>query len=283
MQFDFFKWINRQDISCEYRNPVNETAWTGLISSCPFSFNSIIIFMNKFEDFFYNRTHRSIHKWTHYLDIYNKHFGKFVDKDIKFLEIGVWKGGSLDMWAYCFGENSQILGIDIEPECKNLEKNNIKIEIGDQSDIDFLEKIAAKYGKFDVILDDGSHKNNHQIQTLNFAFEHLLSDNGIYLVEDCHTSYFKFYDDGGYKNPKSFIEHTKNIIDQLNSRNSIEIDHTYFTKNLESIVYYDSIIVLNKEANKPNLHEITIENPSIRTIDKFLKKIEELHIEHKDI
>lgn len=238
--------------------------------------------MNKFEDFFYNRVHRSIHKWTHYLDIYNKHFEKFVDKDIKFLEIGVHKGGSLDMWAYALGPNSEILGIDIEADCKNLEKNNIKIEIGDQSDIEFLKKIADHYGKFDVIVDDGSHINKHQIVTLNFAFEHLLSDNGIYLIEDCHTSYFKFYEEGGYKNPKSFIEYTKNIIDQLNARNSIEINHTYFTNNLESITYYDSVVVLTKNANKPKLHELIIENPSIRLVDKFLQKVEELHLEYKD-
>lgn len=242
----------------------------------------MIIFMNKFEDFFYNRVHVGIHKWTHYIDIYNKHFAQFEDKDIRFLEIGVHKGGSLDMWAYALGPNSQILGIDIIPECKNLEKNNIKIEIGNQSDIIFLEKISNKYGKFDVIVDDGSHKNNDQIKTLKFAFEHLLSDNGIYLIEDCHTSYYKFYEDGGYKNPKSFIEYTKDIIDQLNARNSNEIDHTYFTKNLESITFYDSIVVLVKEANKPNLHELTIENPSIRVVDKFLKEVESLHLNHKE-
>jgi hypothetical protein len=68
-----------------------------------------------------------MHKWTHYIDVYNKHFAQFVDKDIKFLEIGVHKGGSLDMWANVLGPNAQILGIDIEPECKNLEKNNTKI------------------------------------------------------------------------------------------------------------------------------------------------------------
>ena len=94
--------------------------------------------------------------------------------------------------------------------------------------------------------------------------------------------YYKFYEDGGYKNPKSFIEYTKDIIDQLNARNSIEIDHSYFTKNLESITYYDSVIVLTKQANKPNLHELTIENPSIRIVDKFLKKVESLHFDHKE-
>ena len=223
-----------------------------------------------------------MHKWTHYIDVYNKHFAQFVDKDIKFLEIGVHKGGSLDMWAYALGPKAQILGIDIEPECKNLEKNNIKIEIGSQSDLEFLKKIADEYGKFDVIVDDGSHMNDDQKITLEFAFEHLLSDNGVYLIEDCHTSYYKFYENGGYKNPKSFIEYTKNIIDELNARNSIEINHSYFTNNLESITYYDSIVVLIKEANKSNLHEVTIENPSIRIVDKFLKKVEMLHLDYKE-
>ena len=73
------------------------------------------------------------------------------------------------------GPNAQILGIDIEPECKNLEKNNTKIEIGSQSDIEFLKKIADKYGKFDVIVDDGSHMNYYVKFTFNYLFNLIFS------------------------------------------------------------------------------------------------------------
>ena len=237
--------------------------------------------MNKFEDFFYNRVHRNMHKWTHYFDIYNREFNHLVDKNIKILEIGVKKGGSLDMWAYCFGSDSLIVGVDLEEECKSLEKNNTKIEIGNQCDLDFLKSIAEKYGKFDIIIDDGSHYNKDQICTLNYSFQNLLENDGIYLVEDCHTSYYSFYDDGGYKNQNSFVEYCKNIIDQLNARHSNIIDHTFFTSNLDSIQFYDSIVVLRKCDNKPELHEMIAENPSIRRIDGFIKQVTDYQKYHK--
>lgn len=229
--------------------------------------------MNIFEDFFYNRVHRNMHKWTHYLPIYNKEFSHLIGKDVKILEIGVKKGGSLDMWAYVFGDKSNIVGVDIDQECKNLERNNIKIEIGSQNDSTFLNDISKKYGKFDIIIDDGSHYNKDQKYTLNYAFENLLNDHGIYLVEDCHTSYYNFYTDGGYKNSENFIEFCKNLIDEMNAKHSKEIEDTYFTNNLDSINFYDSIVVLHKKTDKPDLHEMIVENPSLRRIDLFLKQV----------
>ena len=77
--------------------------------------------MNKLAQFFYNEPkRRAVHKWEHYLDIYDKHFKKFQGKNPKILEIGVYKGGSIDMWKWYFGECT-IYAIDIDPACKALE------------------------------------------------------------------------------------------------------------------------------------------------------------------
>ena len=59
---------------------------------------------------------------------------KYKNKDVVLLEVGVSRGGSLQMWSDYFGEKIKIFGIDIDPRCKEFENENTKIFIGSQSD-----------------------------------------------------------------------------------------------------------------------------------------------------
>jgi cephalosporin hydroxylase len=86
--------------------------------------------MNPLHAYFNNNNHKYIDKWLHYLDIYHRHFERFRGKPVTVLEIGVYHGGSLQMWKEYFGVHANIIGIDINPICKELEEENIKIYIG---------------------------------------------------------------------------------------------------------------------------------------------------------
>src|ERR1700674_1200085 len=55
---------------------------------------------------------RGILKWNHYFEIYHKHFERFVGKSVNVLEIGVFGGGSLDMWKRYFGSGCRLYGVD---------------------------------------------------------------------------------------------------------------------------------------------------------------------------
>ena len=115
----------------------------------------------------------------------------FREKPIKYLEIGVHKGGSLKAFKETFKNATCILGLDIENICKNHEdiKNKIFVEIGNATDSNFIQQITEKYGTFDIILDDASHKNKDVIEQFELLFP-LLNDNGLYIVEDtiCYKS-----------------------------------------------------------------------------------------------
>ena len=175
-----------------------------------------------------------------------------LEKNPTILEIGVYRGGSLEMWNYYFDNKCTIYGIDINPECTNikniLNNDNINIIIGNSEDKNFLQDKP----KFDIIIDDGGHTMNQQI----IAYEELynyMSDNGVYLCEDLHTSYWNEFG-GGLNNPNSFIEYSKKFIDMINSyhiRENITDKDSYekFRKTTESITYYDSVIVLEKNIN----------------------------------
>src|SRR5215831_10142146 len=147
--------------------------------------------MNELEHFFFNEDHRMIHKWRHYFEVYDRHLIHLKESGqrVNLLEIGISHGGSLQMWNYYFKNNVNIYAIDVNPECKKFESDNVKIFIGSQEDPTFLKFLKENTPPIDVLIDDGGHAMRQQITTFEILFEHL-QENGIYICEDLHTSYW---------------------------------------------------------------------------------------------
>ena len=200
--------------------------------------------MNDLEQFFFNDDHRLIHKWRHYFEIYDRHFSRLRGKKINVLEIGVMHGGSLQMWQNYFNGNAMIYALDINPECKKFESENVKVFIGSQEDKKFLQQLAKELPPLDLLIDDGGHSMKQQITTFQQLYDKV-KDDGVYLIEDLHTSYLKFYG-GGYKKSRSFIEFSKNFIDKLHAWHTKKIPVDSFTGSTHSLHFYDSILVLEK-------------------------------------
>jgi 23S rRNA U2552 (ribose-2'-O)-methylase RlmE/FtsJ len=198
------------------------------------------------EKFFKDNNHREIRKWHHYFEIYERYFKEYRGKNVVILEIGVSQGGSLQMWSEYFGKKAKIYGIDIDPRCKDFEEENIKIFIGSQLDRKFLRRIKKEIPKVDILIDDGGHMMKQQIISFEELFDHV-KENGVYLCEDTHTSYWLRYG-GGYKRPHSFIEYSKNFIDKLHAfhseQNRFKVSH--FTASVNSVHFYDSVVVVEK-------------------------------------
>jgi hypothetical protein len=231
--------------------------------------------MNDLEEYFRLNDKRLIHKWKHYFEVYDRHFSKYRNKDIVILEIGVSHGGSLQMWKNYFGDRAKIFGIDINPQCKEFEEENIKIFIGSQSDRNFLREVKAQIPPIDILIDDGGHTMVQQIVSYEELFNYVKED-GVYLCEDLHTSYWLEFG-GGNKRRGTFIEYSKNFIDSLNAYHSeqknLKVDE--FTKSVFSIHYYDSILVIEKRPIEKPYHEKT-GTPSfvqISTPENSLSKI----------
>ncbi len=213
--------------------------------------------MTDLEVYFRKNDKRLIHKWAHYFDIYNRHFARFRDKEIVILEIGVSQGCSLQMWKDYFGPKAKIYGIDVNPQCKQLEEDNIKIFIGSQSDRAFLQEVKRSIPMVDILIDDGGHTMRQQIVSYEELFDHV-KDQGVYLCEDLHTSYWIEYG-GGHKRQGTFIEYSKNFIDQLNAHHSDQMGFgpSSFTQSVDSIHFYDSILVVEKKKRDKPYHEKT--------------------------
>lgn len=214
---------------------------------------------NKLADYFWNKDKKlSVHKWHHYFKIYNHHFKRFIGKNPTILEIGIYKGGSLEMWNDYFDGKCQIYGIDNNKNCLNvpnvLEVDNINVTLGDQSNRDFWKEYLKDKPKFDIVIEDGGHTMTQQIVTYEELIDHV-SDNGVYLCEDLHTSYWGEWG-GKLKDPNTFIEYSKSFVDMLNyyhiqshksSKKLNEKDeeiYKKFRRRIQSVHYYDSVIVL---------------------------------------
>jgi tetratricopeptide (TPR) repeat protein len=118
-----------------------------------------------------------------YLRHYDRILGHLRHAPITVLEIGVFRGASLRMWARYF-DQAKIVGVDINPECRQHADDRCDVEIGSQADPQFLDDLGRKWQP-SVIIDDGSHQADHVILTFRKLFPHL-RDAGIYIVEDLH-------------------------------------------------------------------------------------------------
>lgn len=207
-----------------------------------------VIPSNKMEEFYLKKSHRIMNKWWHYFEIYETFMQKYAGSGVKFLEIGVYRGGSMQMWSDYFGDRATIVGVDIDERCKQYEGGNVHICIGSQADQAFLEEVSEKWGPFDVILDDGSHIMEHMIISFETLFP-LLKEGGIYMCEDCQCCYSPRYG-GEYLKEDSFIEYSKNFADCVNSQfinpNKVDMLPPY-AEYVKACHYYDSMVVVEKK------------------------------------
>jgi hypothetical protein len=114
------------------------------------------------------------------------------------LEIGILNGNSLLAWQAFFPFGS-VVGCDIEPK-PELAGPRRRIFQTDQSSAPDLQRVVREEGPFDIIIDDGSHRNAHQLFTFQELFSSLRT-NGVYIIEDVQTSFWpakvgRFYWDG---------------------------------------------------------------------------------------
>jgi hypothetical protein len=213
--------------------------------------------MNDLENYFEANEGRLIHKWMHFFDVYDRHFSRYRGKDVTILEIGVFHGGSLQMWKHYFGDKARIYGMDINPRCKELEEEQVKILIGSQSDRDFLRQVKKDLPPIDILIDDGGHTMRQQIITFEELYGAVKPD-GVYLAEDLHTSYWLRYG-GGHERPGTFIEYGKRLIDKMNAwhseERSLRVDG--FTRSAASLHFYDSILVIEKGPRQEPEHRKT--------------------------
>jgi hypothetical protein len=161
-----------------------------------------------------------------YIDAYEVLLKPYREKALNILEIGLFSGQSLRMWEQYFSGKS--IGIDCsETPCGGLQDLRPMINEGTHNIIimDGTSKVDIekhfKGVKFDVIIDDGSHNLEHQLESYKHLKSHL-AKGGIYIIEDIQD-----------------LDANKSVFLQLDSKKNIEILDRRAIKNR-----YDDVLIV---------------------------------------
>jgi hypothetical protein len=98
-------------------------------------------------------------------NFYEQEFSTFQNKNINLLEIGINKGGSLFLWSEFF-KNANIYGLDITDKFllekyKNINRVNYIFKNA------YSKQVSDELPDFDIIIDDGPHTVETQIDCIN--------------------------------------------------------------------------------------------------------------------
>ena len=206
-----------------------------------------------FEGLFWEHDGSIVHKWHHYLPIYEKFLREYKGKPVKLLEIGVSRGGSLSLWRKYFGPDATIYGVDVDTSCEQYDGVDAQVRIGSQDNVKFISAVVQEMGGVNIVVDDGSHISRHIRTTFNTVFP-LMNDGGIYIVEDLHAAYWPKFG-GGYQSSKSFMSDISQMYDDMHHWYHSHGQKISSVKDkLSAIHLYDSMAIFEKNQIAPPRH-----------------------------
>lgn len=206
--------------------------------------------------FLYGTDKAGGHSYTQH---YERHFAYLRKRHFNLLEIGVGggeytgKGGnSLRMWKKYFPK-ANIFSIDCFDKSA-LQESRITIYQGSQNDTKFLNSIASKIGRVDVIIDDGSHINEHVLTSFSVLFPHL-TDGGMYVIEDTHTAYDERFGGSEKSNATdTSMALVKSLLDALNWEEFVKTSPPEIGRDIVSVCCYHNLVFIRKGQNEEGGH-----------------------------
>lgn len=201
--------------------------------------------MENLANIFYELKSPSI-KIDTYFSNYEELLSKYRNKQPTLVEVGVLLGGSLHMWKRYFGQGCRIIGVDSNPEALKHREDGIEIFIFNQEDVNGWDEFFREVGMIDIFIDDGGHTSFGQILTCITASKNV-SDGGIIVVEDVHSSYAKEF---GMPSKFSFDNWVNELSADLNSiyltkAYSLSVSQNLFMTRLSSIHKYRGLTAFN--------------------------------------
>lgn len=152
-----------------------------------------------------------------FTEFYDEYFNNYKHNNPCILEIGVAEGGSTKMFYEYYESQCELYCIDISDSSKVVETigpnvHFLKINQGNEKSLEeFTNFLDENNIKFDIIIDDGSHKSDDIMLTFKYL-NNYVKPNGIYVIEDLHCCYSERFskdiNDDKYLPISFFIKHT---------------------------------------------------------------------------
>jgi Methyltransferase domain len=136
-------------------------------------------------------------KAAHIYALYDQYFRESHGRPITLLELGIYRGESLKVFASYF-ESGTVIGVDIVD--RNIDFSgypNIVAVIADQQSERQLNDVCARHAPngLDIVIDDASHVGSASRMSYD-ALLPMLNPGGLYIVEDWGTGYWNDWPDG---------------------------------------------------------------------------------------
>ncbi|MCU9846394.1 hypothetical protein OEZ60_00045 [Defluviimonas sp. WL0024] len=199
----------------------------------------------------------------HYTPVYHRLFGHLRNRPVRLLEIGVGgfqdedRGGhSLAMWRDYF-PNGEITSLDIHKKTIDLGPR-VKIFQGSQIDEAFLREIQDERGPFDIIIDDGSHRNDHVLESYRILWTGL-TPGGYYAIEDLQTAFFPQSGGSIDLTPPNSVGYFADVFEKLGSDRA--------PAEIRSMVRVHNIVVLQKVGGADECMSITEAEYPLQRVD----------------
>jgi SAM-dependent methyltransferase len=173
-----------------------------------------------------------------YTDFYHENLKELKGKKLDILEIGTAKGDGIASFYFYF-PYSNLIGVDNNPFKTRYKSKRIRNMYVDISSRQILKNLTNHLNqKFDLIIEDCSHKLIDQILCFSENFKNL-KKGGIYIVEDLNfPEIHKKY------NPTNEAVDLKTILKKINLGEEIftkfmkENEIEYLQNNIENIKFY---------------------------------------------
>ncbi|MBO0748522.1 MAG: hypothetical protein J2O47_09220, partial [Acidimicrobiaceae bacterium] len=192
-----------------------------------------------------------------YTPHYERHLKHLKGRRFTLLEIGIGGnarpkqgGASLRMWKWYFPK-AQIVGLDVQDK-SFVDAPRIRTYRGSQADPEVLKRIVEEEGPLQVVIDDGSHRPHHVLETFRVLFP-LLPDGAIYVIEDTHTSYWpRWGGDINRDSKNTTMGLVKQLVDGLNYEEFLDKDYqpTYTDMHVVGVHCYHNLIFIEKGMNR---------------------------------
>ena len=169
-----------------------------------------------------------------YLTTYGPLFKRLKNRNNRILEIGIAEGDSLNLWEEYFTQ-SVIYGVDNNyPQKRAVELNSrVRVIVGDAYTPEMIT-LLKDIGKFDLIIDDGSH----YLEDIKFVVDNyceLLTDDGILIIEDVNNGIC----------PETKKKYAEVVIDWF-PKDLKKYIYAVYDNRENSKVYIDTLVICDK-------------------------------------
>ena len=211
-----------------------------------------------------------------YTRFYDPLFEPLRPYPTRLVEIGVEKGKSMRAWQKYFSNHqSHVFGIgygnwqtELVIRCEDALQTKTGATVGlgppcdlyhgDQASNAFLNTFLKRTGgRFDIVIDDGSHVPDHQRITFESLWPAVVPG-GLYAIEDVETSYWdqnsSIYE-YSLRGQRSIVEHMKAVAGAINREfTGGESPLPAVYNDVGTITFAHNLIVLRKQTKSEGKH-----------------------------